>query len=75
MALDPALVWATNIANAIQSVKPSDSAPVSTAQLIQIWNAVKTEDTAQLAKADVAPGAFTAPAMGGPVTGVGGPVT
>ena len=75
MPLDPPPVWGQNIANLITALGITDSAPITPAQLAQVWTAVKTEDTAQLGKSAVAPGTFVAPAMGGPVTGVGGPVT
>lgn len=79
MALDAAASWAADIAAAIQSVKPDDNAKVTNQQLIDIWTAVKEQDTAQLAKADVAPNSFNIinPETSSPVpvTGIGGPVT
>ncbi len=73
MALDAPNVWAAQIVAAIQAIGVTDTAAITNAQLVQVWQAVKTIDTTQLGQADVAAGAFTSPA--GAVTGVGGPVT
>lgn len=75
MALAAASTWGGNIATAINALAISDGAPITPAQLAQVWTLVKTEDTTQLAQADVAPKSFTAPSGGGAVTGIGGPVT
>jgi len=73
MALDSASTWAANIVQAIQSVGVQAGTEVTQAQLEQVWEAVKEEDTTQLGKSEVAPGTFAA--GGDSVTGVGGPVS
>lgn len=73
MPTDSDTTWGTNIANAIKALNVQAGTPVTDAQLQQLWAAVKAEDKTQLGKADVAPGSFSN--GGGPVGGVGGPVT
>lgn len=72
MPLDPPATWGQKVAQAIKAVGVDNSAPITDTQLAQIWEQVKTEDTAQLAQAAVAPGSFAN--GGGPVAGVGGPI-
>jgi hypothetical protein len=75
MALNP-VATGDAIANFVQSVAPAPGTPVSDGQLKALWEGIMTiiyDDLA--ANAKVAPGTFTAPSGGGPVTGQGGPVT
>lgn len=63
------------IASFIQSNKPTDGVPVTIAQLQSLWEGIITIIYNDLkANAQVAPGSFTAPSGGGPVTGLGGPL-
>jgi len=78
MAMDSASTSGSTVATAIQGIGVEAGTPVSPAQLTQIWTIVFTEIKAQLAQASVAPGTFIdspGPAGGGPISGIGGPVT
>ena len=66
------------IAAAVKAISASipTGTPVSDAKQIEIWQAVVQKIYLDLAaNAQVAPGLFVAPPLGGPVTGVGGPIT
>ena len=66
----------TAIANAIKAISIPAASGISDATREEIWQAVATEiDSEYSANAEVAPGGFLAPVGGGPVTGVGGPVS
>jgi len=73
MSLDAPTLWATQIVAAAKAAGVQAGTPVTDAQLIAFWEAVKTVDTTQLGKADVQPGSFL-DSQSAPVTGTGGPV-
>ena len=77
MPLKTATVWGQETADAIQTVGVTAGTPVTPAQLAEVWKKIKEVSVESLGQGDVAPGSFTAPpgTGGGPVTGVGGPVT
>lgn len=64
------------IAAFVQSVAPTPGTAVTTDQLKILWEGIVKiiyDDLKQ--NALVAPGTFQAPSSGGPVTGVGGPIS
>jgi hypothetical protein len=73
MALDAPALWGQQIAAAVQSLGVTGNAKITTAQLEALWALIVAVHTTQLGKSDVAPGTFAN--GGGPVGGVGGPVT
>lgn len=72
--LDPDTVGAA-IAAKVQTMKPTPGTPVTDAQLTALWKAIVKEIYDGLAAGQVAPGTFTTAVGGGPVTGIGGPIT
>lgn len=77
MPLSPPATIGAQIAADIKAISATiPPTGVTDAILISIWAAVMTRIYADLALgAAVAPGSFIAPPLGGPVTGVGGPIT
>lgn len=70
MALDSAVIWGKDIADAIKAVGVTPGTKVNDAQLEAVWAAIKGEDRSQLtSKADVSSsGATAAHAAGAPAT-------
>lgn len=73
MPLPLPTAWGAAIRAAIQQVPVSTTVPIDNATLDLIWEKIAEELTDGLNVADVAPGSFSN--GGGPVGGVGGPVT
>lgn len=73
MPLPSPALWGAAIRTAVQTVPVSTNTPIDNATLDLIWEKIAEELTDGLGTADVAPGSFSN--GGGPVGGVGGPVT
>lgn len=75
MALN-AITTGDQIAAFVQSAKPVAGTAVTTAQLKFIWEGIMNIIYTDLAaNANVAPGSFSTIVGGGPVTGIGGPIS
>ena len=65
------------MAAAVAAVSIPTSSAITSSTLQQIWQGIAAANISELAKALVAPGAFLSPpgVTGGPILGIGGPVT